>query len=89
MTVFDLAYTLAVGITAPIWLLVPKMRRKVLEALRQRDGRVPIAPRGRPAILIHAVSMGEINATTALVNLLSQALPDLRYIVTTTSLTGG
>jgi 3-deoxy-D-manno-octulosonic-acid transferase len=88
MTVYDLAYSLSVGATAPIWLLAPKLRRKVLEALRQRDGQAPQAQRGRPGILIHAVSMGEINATTALVNLLSQAVPELRFIITTTSLTG-
>jgi 3-deoxy-D-manno-octulosonic-acid transferase len=88
MTFYDLAYTLALGVSSPVWVVVPKLRRKVLEAMRERKGTIHAALRGRPGILIHAVSMGEINATTSLVNLLSVAMPELRFIITTTSLTG-
>ena len=88
MTLYDLAYATAIGVTAPLWLLVPKLRRKILDALRTRNGIVPIASGLRPAVLIHAVSMGEINATTALVQQLSTLVPELRFIISTTSRTG-
>ena len=83
---YDIAYTLALGIAAPIWLAIPKTRRKVLRALRERMGR-EIAPRdpSRMAIMIHAVSLGEMNATKALVDLLRQTRPDLDFIVSTTT----
>ena len=88
VTLYDLAYAIAIGVTAPIWMLSPKLRRKVLDALRERDGRVPAAEAGEPGILIHAVSMGEINATTALIRSLSEADPSLRFTLSTTSRTG-
>ena len=88
MTLYDLAYASAIGAAAPVWLALPRLRRKIFDALRQRDGSVPRGDFSRPAVLIHAVSMGEINATTALVRLLADADPDLRFILSTTSLTG-
>ncbi|HZK83025.1 MAG TPA: 3-deoxy-D-manno-octulosonic acid transferase [Humisphaera sp.] len=88
MTAYDLAYGLAIVAAAPIWLLHPRFRPKMLDALRERRGVVPHVDSKAPAILIHAVSMGEINATTALVKMLAAARPDLRFIITTTSRTG-
>jgi 3-deoxy-D-manno-octulosonic-acid transferase len=88
MTLYDLVYATAIAATAPLWLVVPRLRRKVIDALRDRRGIVPIAAGLRPAVLIHAVSMGEINATTALVQLLGDTVPDARFIISTTSRTG-
>lgn len=88
MTLYDLAYATAISATAPLWLLLPNLRRKVLDALRERRGIVPIASGVRPAVLIHAVSLGEINATTALVQLLADSVPEIRFIISTTSRTG-
>jgi 3-deoxy-D-manno-octulosonic-acid transferase len=88
MTAYDLAYGLAFVAAAPFWLLSPKLRPKILDALRQRTGSVPTTDSAAPAVLIHAVSMGEINATTALVKILAVARPDLRFIISTTSRTG-
>src|SRR5690606_28689653 len=39
----------------------------------------------RPAVMIHAVSLGEINATGALVRMLRQQRPELQFIITTTT----
>jgi 3-deoxy-D-manno-octulosonic-acid transferase len=88
MTWYDLAYVLAIIATAPLWLAVPRWRRKVLDVLRERNGKVAKAEISRPGLLIHAVSMGEINATPHLVRVLSETLPDLRFLITTTSRTG-
>ncbi len=43
---------------------------------------------GSPAVLIHAVSLGEINATAALVKGLQAARPELHVIISTTTETG-
>ena len=88
MTAYDLAYAIAIGATAPVWLMAPGLRRKVLDALRARNGNVPRSTSNEPGVLIHAVSMGEINATPALVSLLAFTIPDLRFIISTTSRTG-
>src|SRR5215213_3144420 len=68
LNLYDIAYGLGLGLTAPGWLMLPKSRRKVLRALRERMGRVDApADTSTPAVMIHAVSLGEINATRALV----------------------
>ena len=41
-----------------------------------------------PAIMIHAVSLGEIDATRSLVRMLADVRPDLRFVVSTTTDTG-
>ncbi|CAN5586970.1 lipid IV(A) 3-deoxy-D-manno-octulosonic acid transferase [soil metagenome] len=91
---YDIAYWLAVGGSSPYWLIKPSARRKVLRGLRERMGHV--APRTDshrtdsqgPAILIHAVSLGEMNATRALVEMLRARRDDLHIIVSTTTDTG-
>jgi 3-deoxy-D-manno-octulosonic-acid transferase len=98
---YDITYGLGLGLSAPIWLIAPKARRKVFKALRERMGRDaeaaspngqapaaarPVAP--GPAVLIHAVSLGELNAARALVKSLTSARPDLRIILSTTTETG-
>jgi 3-deoxy-D-manno-octulosonic-acid transferase len=88
MTTYDVLYALALGVSSPVWLLIPKLRRKILDAVRERNGSVESGDTSRPAILIHAVSMGEINATTSLVRLLSESHRNIRFIISTTSKTG-
>lgn len=41
-----------------------------------------------PAVMIHAVSVGELNATSALVRILAENRPDLRFVISTTTKTG-
>src|SRR5262249_47490586 len=41
-----------------------------------------------PAVMIHAVSLGEINATRGLVEQLRHARPDAQIIISTTTATG-
>ena len=88
---YDIAYAVGLAAAAPFWLIAPKPRRKVLRALRERMGRgQPMAPAGGtfPAVLIHAVSLGEINATRAMLQALQSARPDLRFVITVTTDTG-
>jgi len=85
---FDIAYGLGLGLSSPWWLLRPSARAKVMGALSQRMGQVPQRQGDAPAVLIHAVSVGEINATRLLVQRLSAARPDLQMIVSVTTHTG-
>ncbi|HEV8379854.1 MAG TPA: 3-deoxy-D-manno-octulosonic acid transferase [Tepidisphaeraceae bacterium] len=85
---YDIAYGLAVGASAPYWLIKPSSRRKVLQAFSQRMGDVPIREGTQPAVMIHAVSLGEINATKMLVARLRELKPDLHIIISTTTETG-
>lgn len=85
---YDIIYGLLIALGSPYWLLAPTLRRKVLTALRQRMGHVARRDPGRAAIMIHAVSLGEMNATRELVKMLQQQRPDLHAIVSTTTATG-
>ncbi len=85
---YDIAYGLAVAASAPFWLIKPSTRRKVLQAFSQRMGDVPLRSGPQPAVMIHAVSLGEINATKMLVARLRELKPDLHVIISTTTETG-
>jgi 3-deoxy-D-manno-octulosonic-acid transferase len=85
---YDIAWGIGLAAAAPYWLLKPSARSKVLRALRERMGK-QIPPRGpSPVVLIHAVSLGEINATRTMMKLLREARAGLQFIVTTTTDTG-
>src|SRR5215204_3114127 len=85
---YDIAYSLGVMASAPFWLLHPRWRRKVRSAFSQRMGDVPLREGTAPAVMIHAVSLGEINATKMLVARLRELKPDLHIIISTTTETG-
>lgn len=85
---YDIAYGLGLGALAPFWMIRSGTRRKVLRALRERMGN-DLGPAGAsPAVMIHAVSLGEMNATRAMLRALSEARPELSFIVSTTTDTG-
>ncbi len=88
MNLYDIAYGLLILVAAPFWLTVPAARRKVLEAAANRMGKISPRREDGPAVLIHAVSLGEINATVALVKLLLAQRNDLHVVVSTTTETG-
>ena len=75
LNLYDIAYGLGVGLTAPVWLSIPKTRRKVLKAFSERMGRVDARDTAAPAVMIHAVSLGEMNATRAMVAKLRERRP--------------
>src|SRR5690349_13364569 len=64
MNALDAAYTLAAAAAAPWWM------RKTRGDWHARFGHTPTLPApapGRPRILLHAVSVGEVNAIRGLV----------------------
>lgn len=86
---YDIAYGIGLALSAPFWLMKRSSRRKVLKAISQRMGHVSAAVKtSGPTVMIHAVSLGEINATPALVRGLAAARPDLRFVISTTTDTG-
>jgi 3-deoxy-D-manno-octulosonic-acid transferase len=78
-------------VTLPYWLLRMMRHGKYRAGLRQRFGAVPpaLAARGaKPAIWVHAVSVGEVVASSAVVNKLREKFPAHRVVISTTTSTG-
>ena len=78
-------------LTLPYWLLQMMRHGKYRAGLRQRFGAVPPALAGRsekPTIWVHAVSVGEVVASSAVVMALQQKFPAHRVLVSTTTSTG-
>ena len=92
MSFYDIAYATGLALAAPYWVIVPRARRKVFSALRQRMGKqcLPPPPTGppSPSIMIHAVSVGELNASPALIRELAAARPALHFVISITTETG-
>jgi 3-deoxy-D-manno-octulosonic-acid transferase len=84
---------LAVGLvlTSPYWVVQMLRLGKYRAGLAERFGRVPERIRTgdpRPAVWIHAVSVGEVLAISGLVAALRRAMPDYRIVISTTTYTG-
>ncbi|MFZ0285667.1 MAG: 3-deoxy-D-manno-octulosonic acid transferase [Terriglobales bacterium] len=78
-------------VTLPYWLWQMSRHGKYHTGLGQRLGKVPkslAAQSGRPAIWVHAVSVGEVMAVSGLVAELSRRYPQHRVVVSTTTDTG-
>ena len=78
-------------LTLPYWLLQMLRHGKYRAGFRQRFGAVPpaLAGRGRkPVIWVHAVSVGEVVASSALVTALQQKFPSHQVLLSTTTSTG-
>lgn len=78
---YDFGYTLAAIAAAPWWM------RKKRENWPQRMGRIdcPPKPAGRPRVLVHAVSVGEVNCLRSLVPMLAE---EFDVVVSVTTDTG-
>jgi 3-deoxy-D-manno-octulosonic-acid transferase len=78
-------------VTLPYWLWQMSRHGKYHAGLAQRLGRTPerlTSPPGRPVIWVHAVSVGEVLAVSALVPELCLRFPQHRVVVSTTTDTG-
>lgn len=88
---YDIAYTFGLGVAAPVWAVRSKTRKKVLDAFSQRMGQIersagPAA--GRKCVMLHAVSVGELNAAAGLVSGLRERYPGVHLVISTTTETG-
>lgn len=87
----DLVYLTGLAVSSPYWLCSRKARAKVTSAFRERIP--PADPLSTPStaaggILIHGVSLGEINATRSLVEELRTRRPDLPVVISATTASG-
>ena len=84
----DIAYLFALILASPI--LVTKMIRhgRYRKGFAQRFGKIPKRYGLQPVIWIHAVSVGEVNATNTLIAKLTEALPDHEIVISSTTDTG-
>jgi 3-deoxy-D-manno-octulosonic-acid transferase len=92
MFLYSLAWMAVLAITAPWWLWKMATTGKYREGLAERLGTVPArlfsAGDTRPAIWIHAVSVGEVIAISGLVRELRTQVLEYRVVISTTTRTG-
>ena len=77
-------------VASPYFLYQVVRHRKYVSSFRQRLGYLPASfnPERRESVWIHAVSVGEVMAARALLGELRQRHPELRLVLSTTTLTG-
>ena len=78
-------------VTLPYWLLQMMRHGKYRAGLHQRLGGVPAhlaGGQGKPTIWVHAVSVGEVVASSGVVEALRKKFPGHRLVVSTTTDTG-
>jgi len=88
---YSLALAAAFLVGAPWWLLQMLRRDKYRAGLGERLGRVParlLHPEKPAAVWVHAVSVGEVLATSSLIEELQALFPGGRIVVSTTTATG-
>ncbi len=85
----DLVYLVVAVLTAPIWLVRMIRTGKIKTDWRGRFGRTPpIRDSDGPRILLHAVSVGEVNAIRGLVEQLARPPLSAQIVVAATTNTG-
>lgn len=85
----DLLYILVVLITAPAWIFRMIRTGKIRTDWPGRLGRTgTLPPNPGKRLLLHGVSVGEINAIRLLVDRISQEQPDLQIVISATTDTG-
>lgn len=85
---YSLLYTLAFFILLPYFAYQALFNRKYLGNLSGRLWLSPLAGDSRPAIWLHAVSVGETIAAKPLIAALRQRFPEYRLVISTTTMTG-
>lgn len=84
----NLVYLIVGLLYLPVLLYQMLLQRKNRRGWFQRCGFVPLFDPARPRIWIHAVSLGEMNATRSLVNEIRSRRPDCDLVFSTTTDTG-
>lgn len=84
----DLLYVVAGLLYLPLLLYQMLVLKKNRRGWTQRFGSVPTPPDKKLRIWIHAVSLGEVNATRTLVAEIVQRRPDCQVVISATTDTG-
>ncbi len=82
----DVVYFIVLLLLLPVLLPRMAMRGKLRTDWRGRLGCLTVAPKSKPRVLLHAVSVGEVNALRGLVS--SLANEELEVVVSVTTDTG-
>ncbi len=86
--VLNVAYLVAGLFYLPVLLYQMLVQNKNRHGWNERLGCPQIPPPSQPRVWVHAVSLGEVNATRLLVQRLQERCPDREIIVSTTTDTG-
>ncbi|MEK6643028.1 MAG: 3-deoxy-D-manno-octulosonic acid transferase [Planctomycetota bacterium] len=84
----DLVYVLALVGFLPVLFYQRFIKGKKRGGWGQRFGSVAARTNGRPTVWVHAVSLGEVNATRTLVAEIEKRLPGHDVVISTTTDTG-
>lgn len=84
----DLAYLLALLVGWPLLVYRRLTRGPSPTTLRERLGGVPSRPVAASCVWIHAVSLGEVNATRTIVAELRRRAPEVAIVISSTTRTG-
>jgi 3-deoxy-D-manno-octulosonic-acid transferase len=85
----NLAYLLVLLAAAPFLVFQSLFRGKYREGFAAKFwGAVPQRDSNRPCIWFHAVSVGEVNLLSVLLNAAHQNRPDVECVISTTTMTG-
>src|SRR5687768_17124100 len=89
---YNILFTVGFLLSAPFYFLKMWRRGNWKSGFEQRFGRysnrIKQAITNRHVIWFHAVSVGEVNICTHLINAIERRLPNLKIIVSTTTSTG-
>jgi len=85
---YDIAYRSLLALGSPLLVVNSRLRAKLRDAIETRNGVVARRTGTETCVMIHAVSVGELNAARPLVDGLLRALPDAHIVITTTTTTG-
>lgn len=89
---YNILFTLGFLVSAPFYFLKMRRRGNWREGFGQRFGRfsskVKQAMTNRHVLWIHAVSVGEVNIATQLIEAIQRRMPNLKIVVSTTTTTG-
>jgi 3-deoxy-D-manno-octulosonic-acid transferase len=88
MLLRDTLYTFAFILYVPILIYQSIVHKKVRRGWDQRFGHIPCRPSTKRRIWIHAVSLGEINATRTLTDQIRQRFPEFEIVISTSTETG-
>ena len=88
--VYDIVLHLALVAALPYFLVRGLRDPRFLRGWRERLGRLPAAtnPHGMTGIWIQAVSVGEVLLARTLMNAIRDSRPDVRFYLSTTTITG-
>ncbi|MCJ7692572.1 MAG: hypothetical protein MUO22_04085, partial [Sedimentisphaerales bacterium] len=84
----DFAYLLAAIAYSPVVLYRMAKHSRYRTGWAQRFGRITRTDNSKKSIWIHAVSVGEVNATRTIVKKLEKEFPDSEIVISTTTDTG-